>query len=297
MELWAVSLVSYVVPFVLHSFGMILLLTKSSNVSRSQTILMINLSLSEICLSATSAAYIVVYYYYGNQNIMYQHAVICSMAFCLPYYAVMYILTLDRLAEVYLNIRYPLYWSARKTKYCMIIVWLITLCLQFSLFVYIRVEQVNGFEKLEDFSHFYGFPFVDMVFVIIAFATYIYIMRKIRRNRKVMARMSVSIERNTDRNTDGFSSNGQKLRQHPKPANLHLLLPFLLVTTFVLFIVIPDFIFLLMYKGFLANTFLLDIIMNIILSIGYSSDACIYVLLSTLFKNLLRSWFRRWFKM
>lgn len=290
MEVWIVSLISYVIPLVLHSIGIVLLLTKSSNVSRSQTILMINLSLSAICLSATSAAHAVLEYYYAHQNIMYQHFVICSMVSCLPYYAVMYILTLDRLAEVYLNIRYPLYWSARKTKYCMIILWSITLCLLFSLFAYIRIERLNGLTKVEDFSYAYGFPFGDLLFLAIAFVTYIYIIRKIRQKKKITARISISTE-----NTAVQRENCRKSPHQKKETSLHLLLPFMLVTTFVIFMQIPDLIYFLVRINVIANSDALTITLDIIYSIGYSSDAFIYVLLSTSFRSYIHKKCRRLF--
>ncbi|XP_057310176.1 substance-K receptor-like [Hydractinia symbiolongicarpus] len=285
MELWTISLVSYIVPLVLHSIGIVLLLTRSTNVSRSQTIFMINLSLSEICLSATGAAYIVLYTFYGGQNFAYHISMICFLTSCLPYYAVMYILTLDRLAEVYLNIRYPLYWSARKTKYCMITLWLITLCLLFSLFVYIRIEPLHGCAKLVDFSYAYGFPCGDLVFVIIAILTYFYIIKKIRQKRKVTARISIPIETITFHKENISTRKGH--RQN-KGTSLHLLLPFLLVVSFVLFIEIPDFIFFLAYRNVIGNSFALEIAVNIMYSIGYSTDAFIYVFLSTSLKNLFR---------
>lgn len=298
MKLWIISLITYIIPLTLHCIGIVLLLTKSSNVSGSQTIFMINLSVSEISLSITGALAIGFYELYGGGNFAYQLSTIGFLSSAFTYYPIMYILTLDRLAEVYLNLRYQLYWSAKKTKVSMILVWLISATMFLSFLVYIRTDQTNGCANLVDVAYEYVYPLANFLYIIIALLTYIYIVRKIRQKRKIQASISISIASGAEKVSAPKSSNNSRTStQRKKARSFHLLLPSLLILTFVFFIAIPDLVAFLAYLNIINHSFSLTVTINVMYSIGLASDALIYVLLSTSCKNYLRRKYRKFFNL
>lgn len=277
MELWTISLVTYILPFLLHIIGISLLLTQASNIGESQRIFMINLSLSEILLTLSASVRTIAYVTQSSTNFIYQFAAIFNIFSCVPYYSVMYLLTLDRFAEVYLNIRYPLYWSKTHSKYTMIIIWMLSGLLLVLLFIYLQIYPQEGHRRIHDVAYAYVFPVCDILFVIIASICYFYISKRLkikRRNSLPVALIALSSKRK--------ESNVKKTKRQN---GYYLLLPTLLITTFVIFIEIPDLLFFVLYLKKVKISFTVDISCRIAYGIGYCSDAFIYTLLSTNIKN------------
>lgn len=272
--MWTIALITYIISLLLHTFGIFLLITKRCFIGRSQKVFMINLSISEILLSLSAIGRTVMYAEFGTSNLFYEISVVLNLSACLPYYTIMYALTIDRFAEIYLHMHYPLYWSARRTRYISILLWTMTGFVMVLLFMVVHVTLKHTAAKLQTFAYKYVFPCSDLVFAILAFITYTYVITKLKSNKKfrhIQKMMLTSVNSN------------EKIKK--KKRNNHLLLPTLLIITFILFIEIPDLIAFLSHINVLNRTANLNIALNVLYSIGYSSDAVIYVLLSTSFKK------------
>lgn len=145
------SAIVYVFPFLLHSIGLFLLTTKCAKIGKNQKYLIINLCLSEIFLTLTSSVRHLMLQLYGETSFIFQIVSTINLSSSFSYYMAMYLLTLDRFAEVYFNLKYPLYCTIRRLRYAMILLWSITGFWFIFLFVYMRK---HGYDRIERFIIF-----------------------------------------------------------------------------------------------------------------------------------------------
>lgn len=288
MDIWIISFVVYLLPFGLHFIGFALLLTKSKNISSSQKILLVNLSISEMFTSSSGAISAMLLQRYGEGNVAYQFSTIVFLTVIIPFYLIMFVLTMDRFAEVYLNIRYPLYWSAKRTRNTVVIAWLITLL--HLVFTIIYVLSFDNASKTLFIAYFtYVCPILDVAFVITAAMTYGYIMFAMHKNKQRLT-PSGSHEDRTNRAT---TERKRTFKNSKRPPSIkRLLLPSLLFTTYIVFFFVPDAVYFFSLVGaFTSRNWLLSAC-HIAYGIGFCSDALIYVLLSTKWKDVLRQCLR-----
>ena len=141
-----------------------------------------------------------------------------AVSITLMYMSLMILITIDRFLVFYLNLKYTLYWWRRKTR-----IVLITLR-TFSLLSYIPAAT-HGLKNRQDVLRKlvrYIYPVFEMIFMIIAFGTYLFIFRK---HKKSLASQVKKYGRN----------------RHKKSNNkFRLGVPTLIIVTCFIFIVIPN---------------------------------------------------------
>lgn len=282
------------VPLFLHLVGWYLLYTRSSNISKTQKVFLLHLSMAEIVLCVLYLLSMIVREIYGTGHVVTALALICMYSFVSMYVLIMISLTLDRFFMVYLNIKYALYWSTKRTRRLMSFVWVIAfMALGVSVTYYrndkCRLERITGVYKFTS-------PIGDFLFLIVAIATYSYIaMKMLQSENESVARFTtlqpritrVSIQSNVSviTNINSSQSNGGE-QYHVRPKRTRrrpnkLLLPTLLVATYTVFVVIPDVVHFCMDLKFLTENLSVRRICDSMFYIGLASDAIIYVMLAT----------------
>ena len=142
-----------------------------------------------------------------------------AVSITLMYMSLMVLITIDRFLVFYLNLKYTFYWSRRKTR-----IVLILLCI-FSLLSYIPAA-IYGLKNRHDLLSKlvrYIYPVFETIFMIVAFGTYLFIFRKHKKSLASQLNM--------------YGGN-----KHKKSNNkFRLSVPTLIILTYFIFMVIPNF--------------------------------------------------------
>lgn len=191
-----VSAIMFVVPgpIVLCIHFLALTLLKRDHTFRgSQRYLIGALCCTEIALSIQLMLRGASYYY---KNIMLDVAILFGeSAGRLMYFTVMTFLTLDRFAEVKLNLKYPVYCTTKKTITMLFLAFIISLLLFVGLLIYL-VDETSDWYNWHKFLFSYLVTTIQSIFLIIAFITYIYIFKKLRKNRLALKKMINQLNKN-----------------------------------------------------------------------------------------------------
>lgn len=285
-------LVLQILNFVVHTFGCYLLICifrdRNSDV---QVIYLLNLSITEavmsfmgilitppaslfITLSKKTSVFI--------HQVQYYVMIVLEAGVLLVYYMTMMYITLDRLLEIYWNIRYPVKWSKRKAKYLVGITWIV--CLTASISVCLCTHFFGI--QLERPFVLYVYPTLDIGFLILTSVTYIMIFHKFKKTR-----IAPAISRNT-------SKKNKKTR---KRSTLEVFrksqfkVPLLLITSFILFMIIPDLLYLTI--GIIKNERSEKLVGYCFISItlSYLIDGYIYLYLHIKVRVKLQKKVHKWF--
>ena len=92
---------------------------------------------------------------------------------------IMILLTLDRFLAVYLNIKYELYCTRKKT----IVLLLAAFLVANSFFAYVFVKNILNPWNYRRWLYLYVYPVFGFGFVIYACLVYLYIYKKIKKNK------------------------------------------------------------------------------------------------------------------
>ena len=197
----------------------------------------------------------------------------------LNFYLTLFYITADRLACSLLNVRYPLYCSARKAKYLVVGTWtfgiLLTIILSF-LFKYYpsnAVTTVFVFSIDGDDSPFisYSHQVCNIGFTIFAVLTYSLIFRLYARSQR-------------RRSTSGTVQLRSAFSVFVKS---RFFIPILLVFTFIVFLITPNMVYLHYFINDTEVPYTLDTICWISFAISDFSDGIIYIFLQKNVRNLL----------
>ena len=257
-----VNLAIVSVNVLLHSTGCFLLWKtyKRSQVT-TQKLLLFHLSISEglmnlnlvvifavhLCIDFRSESYKIIYTYII-------HPMRSSLFYVI--FFIMLFMTLDRLMAVVLNLKYQIYWRVTRTKKVLAAIWIFGLLLSvcFGVFpeftphrVYILILMIHIYLQLA----------FSILFVVTALLTYATIFWKYKMSRN-------SLE------ADPSNRNGQHQQQH---SPMHFYIPVLIISTYVIFNATPFIILI-----FIDEVIAVDIA-KILYSLGYMSDALIYIFL------------------
>ena len=267
---------------ILHGVGIYLLACLYQNhLYKVQQIYLINLSISEFLLNFIEAIKRCVKFTMpvnannGNSSIVVGTylQIIQATSFAALYYIVMIYLTLDRLFDIFLNIKYPIYWNEHKAKHLLYGTWFtanivaIIICL---------VHKFNEFPwQIVCFKYFY--PIIDFVFLVIAIFTYCFIYFKYTQQT---TRVHPII---TGSNRIAFVkiSNLAALRR----SKFHI--PILLILTFLIFVIIADltYFFVAIVGGNHSDLLLTICLLSYCLS--NTADAFIYIFMQRDVRRLL----------
>ena len=177
-----------------------------------------------------------------------------AVSITLMHMSLMVLITIDRFQVFYLNLKYTLYWSRRKTR-----IVLITLCI-LSLLSYIPAA-IHGLKNRQDVLSKlvrYIYPVFEMIFMIAAFGTYIFIFRKHKRS------LASQLKRHGD-------------NKHKRLNNkFRLSVPTLIILTYFIFLVIPNFVKLCSSLKVIAMPKLVPIA-YFLTPAGYLVDPVIYI--------------------
>lgn len=112
-------------------------------------------------------------------EIDYYLCIISFTGIALVYYLFMFCITWDKVLEVYLNIKYTIYWNERKAKRLVRLTWVVGLSMSIG-FCFAHAFADYRFEFI---FALYIFPTLNFLFIIAAVLTYSYIFYKYRQTR------------------------------------------------------------------------------------------------------------------
>ena len=134
-------------------------------------------------------------------------------------------IVVDRFLEIYLNIKYNILWSSKKTK-IVLLIGLAICCLLFIPFIImeLRIGYITG-----DTVSLFIYPVIELIFVIIFSVSYFYIIRQVLRYRRNAKKLEKQLSRNS------------QIVHHKQSNNrFKLFVSTLIVVTFLLFMIGPS---------------------------------------------------------
>ena len=141
------------------------------------------------------------------------------------YIFVMTFIVVDRFLEIYLNIKYNVLWSSKKTK-IVLFVGLATCCLLFVPFIII---ELNNPFYIASILYPYIYPVLESLFIIVFICSYFYIIRQVLRYRRNIKKLEKELSKNS------------RVVYHKQFYNrFKLFVPTLIVVTFIIFMVAPN---------------------------------------------------------
>ena len=253
-------------PLSLHLVGLLLLWkARLMYCNKSQLLFLVNLSVAEF-LFVLLGILMYVSSVTGHSQISYHCTVLQYTGATLAYFLIMIFMTVDRFLEIYLNLKYPLYWNAKSTRNLMAVMWFT--CTAFSLAGLLS----PGFTKvrLYEVCYKYLFPSIELTFLLIATLVYGYVLVKLRWNPLVCTNCMVVKQRHQRRRMSGF------------------FVPALVVITFILFAVLPDLV---QFHAHVVGRKLSDeaeFFVYLMYLLAMLADALIYLLLSPPLRTIIR---------
>ena len=146
------------------------------------------------------------------------------------FYALMFYITLDRLLNILLNIKYKIYCHHRGAKYMLQVTWVVGLVISTTVSL---TYHFLGFDwETVFFKCFY--PILEFAFILIVLVTYVLIFRKYKQSLKLSCRQVKTVE-----------SRSNEFRVS------RFCVPVLIILSFVVFMLLPDLIYL--FYGVLGN--------------------------------------------
>ena len=278
MELALQIIVSvlYLLIIVCHSFGCYLLLCLHKNEQDStRQLYLINLSIIEAVGSIVGLVAIRIPKLFSVpwNNVQTYASIVLYTLFTFVYYANLFLIMIDKLMYILLNIKYPVYWNEAKTKVLLAVTWLLGVLIWIGMSL---ATYFTGYAYDNDlFKYFY--PILDILFIIVVTVSYSVIFHMYKKTRLTPTESNSKRTRKRQRKKSNF----QIFR------NSRFYVSGLLIVTFLLFVVIPDLIYLFFrIKNGKENETLDDIILILFL-VSYLSDAIIYIFMQVPVRRLL----------
>uniref|UniRef100_A0A069DMH9 7 transmembrane protein n=1 Tax=Clytia hemisphaerica TaxID=252671 RepID=A0A069DMH9_9CNID len=292
-----------IVNTTLHAIGIHLLWwQKKVSHLRIHHIYLISLSASELTMNFLEVIKISINMNKNLSNTMQQisyHIMLVQFTgTAIVFHFSMIFITIDRLLEILLNIKYPVYWNEHKATKLLIGLWVI------SGLLTITVGICKGLADFQWENYFftYFYPTVEFFFIILAFASYLFIFKKFNTTRVIPIHVpTLRIPR--ERQKDDEYEMGDNNSSSPKPPprrqarqrrssittfrKSRFFIPVLLILTFLIFIVGADMIMLFVVVMAGNNSTWLLNTLAISYSVSNFLDAWIYIFLEPELKTLL----------
>ena len=153
----------------------------------------------------------------------------------LMYLFVMTILTLDRFAEIKFTLKYPLHCNTIKIIALLILAFTISCLFYVGLFINLII---NG--NKPDWDELLIVYFISLfqgIFLVIAFMTYFYIFKKLRKNQLALNKIRNQLDQSSSRKTIS----------RKKPRKPKIIVPSLIVLTFIFFSIFPHYRYTVLY--------------------------------------------------
>lgn len=271
--------------FILHCFGFFLLMTVYKNGGDNiQLLYLLHLSVLEAVKNFLSALNMPVTKMYDIPESSVKTIVsiqghisnVVDMANLMQYVLLLYMIT-DRLLEVKLNIKYPVYWNLQKAQCLMTITWAVLACC--SVIVSVTDELLEKDVLYPAIT--YIMVSLDFIFITASISTFGFIFY-----RYVEARQAP---------IGGRIDSQNKVSLFRTFTNSKFFISCLLIVNFLLLKVIPDLIYTFYGVASEHNSYELLITTIILASIADLIDVFIYVLMQERVKRLLRRRYKKWF--
>lgn len=269
--LYASMLVAAILNICLHITCCYLLVCLYKNGEQTfQQIYLINLSVSEIVMTAIVLACSILGLLpcsgFGGVVVIrnFIHVVGHSGANTVYYLSTMYV-TVDRLLEIALNLRYPVYWSLTKTKYLLLATWFFGIVVAGVSFSFTLENTSDVFTIL--YSHF--FPILNTVFLVTAIFSYYFIFAQYKRTRVIPVRSRIHTS---------------ALRVY-RNSRFHI--PMIIILSFFIFNILPDIIGYLLSSDETATELMVNVCFLLTIFLGILSSY-VYVFIKRPVKLLLK---------
>ena len=174
------------------------------------------------------------------------------------YISIMTFITVDRFLEIYLNIKYSVIWSSKKTRTVLIIAF----CISFTLMI---LTLLIGTRNPRFFFIYHFLPISNSIFLIVASVIYLCITKQILKHR-----------RNTKKLQQQLRENNKTFYQKKSYNRFKIYVPALIIVTFIFFMISPNFISLLNRQTRIVKLDVEKNIINILIPIGFIADAILF---------------------
>lgn len=262
----------------IHILAITLLISlNENNVSGSQKLLLKALCVTELIYVTIDIA-LVCCFFLDVVIVLPTTLIAMNSGVSFFYVFIMTMIPIDRFMAIYLNIKYSIYWSVRKTNVVLIVA-LLMCCLLFIPLFIVHLRSATAFRKLVTY---YIFPTLSLVFLIVFSFSYFYIIKQVLRHRKKTKQIQKQLRTN---NTN----------LHCKQLNIRfrLFVPTLVIITFILFMICPNII------GIFVVIELLPIYVlyftKLFVIVGFIADAVVFVFnlngIRVTMRNLV--WYRK----
>ena len=230
-----------------------------------------------VCECLISSVWLVIYFIltptgYGLHTSYYGYCFVIHLAFNAVLYKIMLFMTLDRLMAVLLSLRYPQYWTVNRTKKMLSVIWSIG-CVEIVCFVIFVNRFGTWYRSL-------GLVYVTLtfriLFICIALITYSVIFWKYRK--------SIDIARHQN-----LSGNDRRTRTSALQTFLksRFYISALIILTYIFFNTIPFFALISSVEDVYDRSSQKELAVGILLQLGYTADAVIYIFLQKNVRNQL----------
>ena len=303
----------FLIPIALHIVGIRLLYVTrhaQQRCTQFQRIYLVNLSVIEILRGTLKVLYHLLLVGRSNPQIeqaaFYLWLIQTSGAF-LWYILVLVLITFDRFLEVFLNLKYRLYCSLRRT----VIALFVSFTLSFTMSLVFCVCY-KDFNSVYHVFPLYVWPVTELTFLLVALFTYSYLFAQIRANRRKTEQMlhnfhhlrnnsmhhiiqSMSIQRHhTPSKSLSFHHTPPALKYHRiRKMKQRLYLPSFLILAFVLLWILPDTM---VVVHILRNTPIpraATLAVNMCYALAMSADVLIYVFsMVAVRRHLMKNFYR-----
>ena len=283
-SLLPVFIFGYTTVVLTHAFGLILLCTVKFKPANQRTIL-IHLALTEMSIGLSQTViYTLMFNSKCGEKCGYTDHFF-YLFFTVASQVIMLYLICDRLLEIQLNIKYPLYFSNGRVNRILVAVWMVSGFYSLIVIVFDRYDV--GPQRLREILESCVLIGLDFIIIFTALVSYIFLYNKVKR---IVADEDKQ-KRTQNTNNDRFTNNSIKKRGHTSK----FLLPTLIVATYLLFNVSGNTIY--YYKHYAlqkgTSRTLLSEVSHLLLILGWLTDVILCIFLQGSIKHRLQSLFRR----
>eukprot|EP00111_Clytia_hemisphaerica_P019320 TCONS_00057036-protein len=182
--------------------------------------------------------------------------------------------------KFFIFLRYLLIWSKKKTYISILVVFILSFIL-----VIIYFSTCNTYKQVRYYNSVFLWPIAEIIVILYSVPVYFHILKKMNQNRKIDKCIKLQLS-----NVSSGGSAPQK-RQSARIFKGLVHLPFLLVTTFLTFWLIPDQIIFFTKLSSKKISTEVWFVMGISFAAGFITDPVLYILLSKEFQKVLKTFF------
>lgn len=289
---WSVMLFVQMSTITFHTCGLYLLqCLRRSGRGDVQLLLVMNLSVSEILLNVTYALLFTlnISFNYGHVHltalyVMRYIEIFSSACVNLVYYSCMIYIAVNKMLEVFLNLKYHIYCKKKNVLYLLSATWVISFMTFIAFSVLERLIQIDYHGILT-----YFYTSVDFIFILIVCLTHSYIFRRYRKSRVPGTNCPLRLV---------SKQKHKKISILQTFQNSRFYISCVLIVTFILFTIVPKLLAFFVYPSLndVSLKLISGVTIGILYHISFIVDAFIYVFMLRPVKQLLLKKIRKLWK-